>query len=378
MGGKMLVSLDLTAAAPPAFTPPAAHWRGVRPLEGNEIYYGGAAPATAVALPRAHRAVRVEFAAPELRVHIGGKTGIEYRTRAASLDRGWSSWSAASTRELTNLPAGEQKLEVQARNHLGAIGPAASLVLIVPPFWWETWWWRTCIALAGAGVIAGVVRGLVRRQFQQRIALLEAQAAVQNERLRIARDMHDDLGSTLASIVHLSSPEAAEPGRPPDGTLPRVHEAARELVQRTRDIVWAATPQHDSLESLIEQLTAHAERTLGDRGVAVRAETSARVPDAPIGAAARHGLFLAFKEAVNNTAKHAHAHAATVRIELTADAIIVTLADDGVGFAENELGHPGNGLGNLRSRLQALGGSADIASAPGRGTTVTLRLPRTR
>ncbi len=378
-GLQFSVSLDLTAPPPPPFPVPAAQWRGVRALEGGEVVYGGATKREELALSAGLRAVAVEFAAPVYRVHLGARTGVEYRTRAAGVDHDWSAWSKTAARELTNLPKGRVRLEAQARNHLGVAGPVAALVLHVPPFWWETWWWRTLVVLAGAGLVAAAVRWLVQRQFRQRIALLEAQAAVQNERLRIARDMHDDLGSTLASIVHLSASAgtggvAAKPG----ATLARIHEATRDLVQRTRDIVWAATPEHDSLESLVEQLAAHAERTLGDRGVAVRTELPVQVPDEAVGAAARQDLFLAFKEAVNNAAKYAQARTATVRVELAATEIVVTLTDDGGGFAPGEKKGSGNGLGNLRSRMAAIGGSAEIASVAGRGTTVTLRLPRGR
>jgi signal transduction histidine kinase len=230
------------------------------------------------------------------------------------------------------------------------------------------------VLLAGAFLVAAIVRWFVRRQFQQRIALLEAQAAVQQERLRIARDMHDDLGSTLASIVHLSDQaSAAGPAAP---ALARVHDAARDLVQRTRDIVWAATPQHDSLESLIEQMAAHAERTLGDRGIAVKVELPSQVPEEAMPSAVRHDVFLAFKEAVNNAAKYSQAQTASVRVTLQPDALVIELADDGVGFAKGEVRGTGHGLPNLRDRLAAFGGSANIASAPGRGTTVTLRVPR--
>lgn len=368
-------SVDLAAAAP-KFRAPEARWRAVRLLEGDHSVFDGAGlPPGAVALPAAQRAVRLEFAAAALRVHLGGKTGVEYRTRAAGVDHGWTPWSANATRELTNLPPGDVRLEVQARNHLGGEGPVAVLTLALPYFWWETWWVRTLAVVVGVLLVAAVVRWLVRRQFQQRIALLEAQAAVQQERLRIARDMHDDLGSTLAGIVHLSG---AAPAEGKDGAaLGRIHEAARDLVQRTRDIVWAATPQHDSLESLVEQLAAHAERTLGDRGVKVNVELPAEVPEEAIGAAARHDLFLAFKEAVNNAAKYAAARTATVRVELRPDALVVTLGDDGVGFAPGEVRGTGNGLGNLRNRLAAHRGEAEITSVVGRGTTVVLRLPRT-
>jgi len=365
----------LTAPSPPAFPVPAAQWRGVRALEGDEVFYRGAMKRDALPLPLGLRAVAVEFSAPVYRVHIGAKTGVEYRTRAVGVDRDWSAWSKTAGRELTNLPKGPVRLEVQARNHLGVEGPVAALVLNVPLFWWETWWLRTLVVLVGAGAVAAAVRWMVRRQFRQRIALLEAQAAVQNERLRIARDMHDDLGSTLASIVHLSAGTggaAAKPGV----TLARIHEATRDLVQRTRDIVWAATPEHDSLESLIEQLAAHAERTLGDRGTEVRTELPERVPEEVVGAAERHDLFLAFKEAVNNAAKYAQARTATVRVELAVTEVVVTLADDGVGFAPGERKGTGNGLGNLRGRMAAIGGSAEIMSVVGKGTTVTLRLPR--
>ena len=210
----------------------------------------------------------------------------------------------------------------------------------------------------------------VKNQF-----LHERGDGVNAKRLRIARDIHDDLGSTLASIVHLSD-RSAGPGDAPDAALARIYKTTRDLVHRTRDIVWAANPQHDSLESLVEWMATHAERTLGDRGVAVKIELPAQVSEEAVGSAARHDLFLAFKEAVNNAAKYAQARTVTLRVDLSSAELIVTLADDGVGFAPGEIKGTGHGLGNLRQRLAALGGSAEITSAVGRGTTVTLRLPR--
>jgi signal transduction histidine kinase len=374
-GADSAFAVDL-AASPAEFRPPAARWRGVRFLGATSWLYAGAAPRAAVSLPRGERAVALEFSAPDLRVGTNGFTGIEYRTRAGGVDRDWTAWTANAARELTNVPPGDLKLEVQARNLLGEPGPVAALVLVVPPFWWETWWARSVVLLAGVVLVASSVRLLVKRQFRQRIALLEAHAAVQQERLRIARDMHDDLGSTLASIVHLSDRLAA-PGPGPETALARIHEATRELVHRTRDIVWAATPQHDSVESLVEQLAAHAERTLGDRGVGVKVELPAQLPEEEVGSAARHDLFLAFKEAVNNAAKYAQARTARLRVELTASELVVTLADDGIGFAPGEVRGTGHGLGNLQARLAAHGGRAEVSSTVGRGTTVTIRLPRT-
>lgn len=372
-GPDAAFSIDL-AASPAPSRPLAARWRGIRLLEGAEFLHAGATEPATFALPLAERAVALEFSAADLRVGLNGRTGVEYRTRAAGVDRDWTGWSAKAARELTNLPPGPLAIELQARNEAGAEGPVASLTLEVPRFWWETWWARALAVMAGAGVVAAAVRWFVRRQFQQRIALLEAQAAVQQERLRIARDMHDDLGSTLASIVHLSDRSA--PAGPADAALARIHESTRELVQRTRDIVWAATPQHDSLESLVEQMAAHAERALGDRGIAVKVDLPAHVPEEAIGSGARHDVFLAFKEAVNNAAKYSQAKTAALRVELAPQALVVTLADDGVGFAPGVVQGTGHGLGNLRSRLAAHGGSAEIASTPGRGTTVTLRAPR--
>jgi ligand-binding sensor domain-containing protein len=221
-----LFSVDLTAP-PVTFPVPAARWRGVSAFEGGEVFEGGARAPERVMLPTGERAVKVEFSAAAMRMHAGGRTGVEFRTRAAGVDHDWTTWSATAARELTNLPPGSVQLDVQARNHLGLVGPTATMTLLVPPFWWETWWFRTLVVLVGVALVAAGVRWLVRRQFQQRIALLEAQAAVQNERLRIARDMHDDLGSTLAGIVHLSAGEGAA-GAKPEATLARIHEATRD------------------------------------------------------------------------------------------------------------------------------------------------------
>lgn len=160
-------------------------------------------------------------------------------------------------------------------------------------------------------------------------------------------------------------------------SLDRVRDSAQALVQHAREIVWAVSPQHDTLQSVIERFGDYVEETLRTAGIACRLElpTAAQIPPVTLGSDARHSLFLAVKEAVHNCVKYSEANTAEFRLEITGNDFVITLRDQGRGFAPGERRGSGHGTMNLTARAEALGGSGEIVSAPGQGTTVRLRVP---
>ncbi|MBS0633128.1 MAG: hypothetical protein JSS11_14555 [Verrucomicrobia bacterium] len=304
---------------------------------------------------------------------------VTYQTRLTGYETEWSPWSADRKRSFTRLSAGQYRFEVRARDTDGAVSPVVSRRFVSLPPWWLTWWFLTLAGLTGAGLIAAVTRWLATRALRRRMALLEAQSAIERERLRLARDLHDEVGSGLGRVI-LFAGEADRVSQDPAqlaAALQRVRATAQDLVQHARQIVWAVSPQHDTLASLVERLGDYTFDTLRAAGIACRLDLPAvaDLPAVTIGSEMRHSLFLALKEAVHNCVKYSAAKDAALTLRVAGGFLEIILQDHGRGFAPGECQGSGHGLRNLALRAEALGGTGTIISQPGQGTTVTLRVP---
>lgn len=245
------------------------------------------------------------------------------------------------------------------------------------PFWQKAWFLVLC-GMAVTALVLGSLRYVEWRRTRLEIARMRQQHALETERARIARDIHDDLGATLTHISMLSQPVT------PDTTtfdelsenLDRINRAAREMTQAMDEIVWAVNPQNDRLDHLVSFFDSYAQEFLSSAGIDFRCDYPEPVPERTISAPVRHNLFLVFKEALANAARHAACRTVKVVMTVSADALTLSLADDGKGFAEPPPGaRVGNGLANMRRRLEALGGRCSVESATGRGTKIVFELP---
>jgi signal transduction histidine kinase len=211
-----------------------------------------------------------------------------------------------------------------------------------------------------------------RRRMRRKMEALERQQAVEHERARIARDIHDELGSHLTRITMLSEPARHEPTVPPPAAtnVRQIHDIARELTRTMDEIVWAVNPHHDTPEGLASYLEQFALPFLGVAGVRCRLDMPLQLPLWPLTAETRHNVFLAFKEALHNAVKHSGA--SEVRIVLTVDAgvLILSVEDNGRGFDPAAANLNGNGLENMRRRLEEIGGQCEVVSAPGQGVKI--------
>lgn len=321
------------------------------------------------------RSIEFDYVAPMFRA--GG--AAQYQTRLVGFESDWTEWSEERKRVFTHLQPGAYRFEARVRDNDGQISAVAVRTFSILPPWWLTWWAIGVMSVSGVGGVAGVTRWFATRVLKRRVALLEAQSAIERERLRLARDLHDEMGSGLGRVI-LFAGEARRNKSDPvrlEASLERVRESARALEQHAREIVWAVSPQHDTLQSVIERFGDYVDETLRAAGIACRLElpTAAQIPPVALGSDARHGLFLAVKEAVHNCVKYSEAKTAEFRLELTGGDLVITLRDHGRGFAAGERRGSGHGSVNLVARAEALGGSGEIISAPGQGTTVRLRVP---
>jgi signal transduction histidine kinase len=218
----------------------------------------------------------------------------------------------------------------------------------------------------------------------RRIERLERRRALERERARIANDIHDDLGASLTQITLLSQSARDELENAPQAAsrVDRIYTTARELTRAMDEIVWAVNPEHDTLDSLAIYLGKFAQDYLRAAGIRCRLHVPDQLPHRPLTAELRHNLFLAVKEALNNVVKHAGATEAQITLTLAENSFTWEVEDNGHGFSIGDVprGSPdrlasGNGLANMRRRMEIVGGRFEVQSAPGAGTSVKFFVP---
>jgi len=283
--------------------------------------------------------------------------------------------------EYSYIPPGRYTFRVRACNSDGVWNEtAASVALLVLPQFWQTWWFYLLVTAGVAGVVVRAVWFISRRRLRRKLEAAERQQAIERERTRIAKDIHDHLGANLTRISLLSQSAHGELENPAQAAvqLDRIYETSRELTRAMDEIVWAVNPQHDTLDSVASYLGNFALEYLGSLNLRCRLDVPLQLPPWPIPAEMRHNVFLAFKETLNNIVKHAGATEVFVALATQTRGFELVVRDNGNGFDPSAVPpRPGrgNGLKNIRQRLEKLGGRCEIHSAPGAGTEVKFLLP---
>ena len=274
------------------------------------------------------------------------------------------------------LPSGHFRFRVEELTALGVpTGAETSLVVTVPPpFWKRSWFWGGAVLLLLALSVAGG-RYLAWRRMRRKILRLKQQHLVEQERVRIAQNIHDDLGARVTQISLLSglaqgNASFPEKARADFGTISRM---SRELVSALYETVWTVNPENDHLEALGNYLCQMVNQLCAEARLRCRLHVVELPPGVQVSSQTRHHVTLAVKEALHNVLKHARASEVTLHVALTGKLLTVSLQDDGCGF-DPAAALPGHGLTNLRRRLAELGGTCSLTSQPGRGTTVRLSL----
>jgi len=258
---------------------------------------------------------------------------------------------------------------------------AAVVDFTVRPFFYETWWFLAFVSAVVLGAVALTVRSVATRKYRRTLALLEQQHAIERDRTRIAKDIHDDIGAGLTQITLLSELARREPEQAVV-QLERISDSARQLTRAMDEIVWAVDPQHDTFSGLMDYVSAFAEDFLRLAGIRCRMDLPNVLPAIGVDAEMRYNLFLALKEALNNIVKHAHATEVWLRLRLEPKAFTLVVEDNGRGLETNGKGDTtvigadrissGSGLLNLEKRLSAIGGRCVVESTPGNGTRVEM------
>jgi signal transduction histidine kinase/ligand-binding sensor domain-containing protein len=350
-----------------------AWYGGLLPV-GKEVPYDLQNRRGGLRLSPGHRQVQIDYAALDLT----RPEAVRFRYRMRGLDETWIEGGAQRSATYLRLPSGNYQFEVRACSEDGVWSETgADLSFLVDPFIWETWWFRT-VALAALtlGMVV-LVRYVSFRRLQLQLQRAQREAALHQERTRIAKDIHDDLGANLTQIALLSEfarQDRATPERV-DVHTEKISTTARQAVKSLDEIVWAVNPHNDTLAELIDYTQQFALDYLQLAGVRCRFELPEKLSERDVSADVRHNLFLVVKEALNNVVKHSKASEVWLRFVNTDDHVRIVVEDNGHGFEGSVEHRWADGLKNMLQRMQEAGGKFTVESQPGQGTRITLELP---
>jgi signal transduction histidine kinase/ligand-binding sensor domain-containing protein len=353
------------SAPPPVLVEDFLVDRREMPLTGGDI----------IVPPGQHQ---YDFRFTALNFDAGERVRFRYQLEGYS---GWVDADAPRIAHFGPLQPRDYKFHVIACNNDGVWNQVGATVkFTVKPYFYQTAWFVVLACVSVLGGVAYGVRRMAMLKYRRTLAQMEKEHAIERDRARIAKDIHDDVGAGLTQITLLTELARRNPEQT-SANLERITQSARNLTKAMDEIVWAVDPQHDTVAGLMDYISAYAEDYLRVAEVRCRMDLPVDLPTTHVNAELRYNLFLALKEVLNNVVKHAQATEVHLRLQLEPDAFTLIVEDNGRGLPEGKNGDTattgnriasGSGLGNLEKRLAAIGGRCEIHSEPGRGTRVSM------
>jgi signal transduction histidine kinase/streptogramin lyase len=329
-----------------------------------------------VMVPPGHEQLEIHYTA----LNFPAPREVQFKYRLEGHETAWTEAGDTRVAYYNKLPPGNYRFHVIACNEDRVWNETGDAVEVtVQPQFWQTWWFRAAVILCLVGTVVAVVRYLSTQKLRRRLQLLEQQEALEKERSRIARDLHDQLGANLTQVALLSEMAEADKHSPAEieSHAQQISQTARETTRSLDEIVWAVNPSNDTLEGLTNYVCKYAQEYLALAGLRYRAEVPAQLPAITIPPEVRHNIFLAFKEAVNNVVKHAQASEVRVRLQLQPGNFELSIEDNGRGMGGRDANatQARNGLRNMRKRMEDIHGEFSINPGTGGGTIVCLTVP---
>jgi signal transduction histidine kinase/ligand-binding sensor domain-containing protein len=364
--GKYLVFYDQRLDRSMATAPRAV----LTSVRVNDLVYHDSIPPGALRLKAAQKALTLELGAVGHAPHAT----VLFRYRLAEDGSDWAFIGSAQRIDLFDLPTGEHLIEVEASaNGVDwSVEPATIQVVVLPPFW-ATWWFIALVAAIAAALLFVAFRLYLHERLRKQREAFQREQAILQERVRIAGDMHDDLGAGL-SALKLRSEMALRVEKDPQKReqLGSLANTAGDLIGSMRQIIWTMNADQTSVEDLVVYTTSYARTYCEQNGLAITVEANGPWPEARLSSEQRRNMFLVVKEALHNTVKHAHATSVDLCLRWS-DGVEVVLCDNGVGLPKGTEDAVGNGLRNMRKRITSLGGTLSMNGD--QGTRIRFRVP---
>lgn len=341
----------------------------------NVIVNGIAHNEPLLTLPHDSSSVSIEFAP----IDLTNASKLQYEVQLQGHDATWVDNEQRRAASYINLSPGQYTFFARVKG--AAVGSKVARVhFTVRPAWYQEWWFRIAAVLASALLIFLLSRHILRLHYERRIAALEQEQAVGAVRSRIARDIHDDIGSGLTKITMLSRElsKSASKEADQDRLAGNIASASTDLIQQLSEIVWTNDPGNDLAPRFVAYLRNMLGKQFEELSVELRADLHVE-PAAEtllLGPEMKRNVVLFLKEAVSNALKYADAKSIAVRVVIGAAGLELNVQDDGHGFDPVAKAAAGHGLQNMRKRAASMGGAYTFNSNE-KGTALSLRVPFT-
>jgi signal transduction histidine kinase/ligand-binding sensor domain-containing protein len=285
----------------------------------------------------------------------------------------WSDPSNNATFNFIHLAPGKYILRVKA-GFPAVLYPSQSIAFsfVISPPWWQTRWFYFLVGLLVIGLLVLINRSYLKRKLQKQKIVFEKQHAIEQERTRIAMEMHDDLGSGLTGIRYLTGNLTMDDPKSIQEKMSMIAAFAKSLVDNMNDIIWTMKSENNTLEELLVYIRKQTAEQLESAGILYGFDFPKNIPAVKLSSEQKRNLLLITKEAVHNAIKHAHAGKVTISVMINKE-IILKVNDDGKGIDLNDISRFSNGLKNMQRRTKEIGGRMLIENE--KGTTVTVIMP---
>jgi len=333
-----------------------------------------ASPLQEVVLQPGKQGLEIRFTS----LNLAGADRARFKYRLIGHDAEWSPANDSRVAYYGKLLPHEYTFQVSACNEDGVWNQTGCslAVTVLPPFW-STAWFQTLSGLCLFGLVAGSIYYVSTQKLHRELALMRQHEALEAERARIARDLHDQLGANLTQVTLLGEMAETDKDLPTEveGHARQITQTARETTRALDEIVWTVNPANDTLDGLVNYLCKYAQEYVALAGLRYRLEVPDQLPGTPIPPELRHNVFLVAKEAINNVVKHAQASSVWLRLQIEPERFTLEIQDDGRGLSAEAERKGRNGLRNMRQRMEEVGGAFTIGPGPTTGTTVRLSVP---
>ncbi len=349
-------------------------------MDGHTIAsYGGVMSTQTVAnlktldvplrIPPSHHHLEFDYTA----FHFAAPENIHFRYQLVGFDNDWINAKTARSASYSRLASGNYQFRVAASTGDGPWSETPEVLnFVVIPFFWQTWWFRMSVLVLFTSAVIAIVRYVSFQRLQTQMRLLEQRAALDKERTRIARDLHDDLGGSLNRVA--LTLDMMQRGSAAKESINEKIEGCsmmvRQVAMSVDEIVWAINPRNDTLHYMVDYISQFAVEFLHAAEIPCRISLPDNIPIQIISPEARHNLLLVVKEALNNVTRHARATEARLRITADKNQVAITIEDNGCGFEYVPDNSSCDGLRNMRQRMEEIGGQFQLVTRPGAGTCI--------
>ncbi|MEO7174259.1 MAG: triple tyrosine motif-containing protein, partial [Saprospiraceae bacterium] len=307
-------------------------------------------------------------------IDFADPNSIMFRTRLDGYDREWITKKEGLVR-YSNLKPGTYVLKIKAANADGQWTPESrNLTITIKPPIWNYWFVKLFAFLLLIGTTYLLVHANTERQLERQKLVFEKQQAITDERSRIAADMHDDLGSGL-SMITLMSDIASVKAKDPDQAeaIKQIGVTSNELIDKMGEIIWTLNSRNDTIESLFRYIRQFASKLFDVTDIEWTMNIQDHMPEMTCPGKLRRNIFLTSKEALHNIVKHSKASNANIQASIHENVLIISITDNGKGIESHKINQFGNGMTNMRKRIEDIGGQFSMISE--QGTEILIRVP---